>query len=62
MSYIITFQYLPVRNDGKIEIIFSENLLNDFDQSLKTWKSHSFENPLSLQCLSSSFAVLKKAR
>ena len=35
MSDIITFQYLPVRNDWKIEIIFSENLLNDFDQSLK---------------------------
>lgn len=61
MSYTITLQYLPERNDGKIEIIYSENPLNNFDRSSKTWKSHSFENCLSAQCLSPPFATLKMA-
>lgn len=64
MSDIITFQYLPVRNDWKIEIIFSENLLNDFDQSLKLkitqfWEPSVIAMPLLSICCFEKSQVTK---
>lgn len=44
MSYNISLQHLPKSSDGKIEMIYHENLLNTFDQNSETWKSYSFEN------------------